>query len=256
MKNIYLAYAADDEQRAEEVRRLLQAQGHRPWLDPQPIAGADWHIGVDAAIRRAEALVVLVTQQSGTAPKVIYEWAFALGADIPVFAIVYEDSSEHARLGIVKRYNLRAFSDENHFWDHFLADLQRQLRQLEEERGQRIGAGGEHSSLDLSVQPSEPGYWLIMRRGPSPNQLYRLERETLTVGRDRANDIMIPDAQVSRYQFRLALRGVDYQLEDLNSTNGTRINGELARQPTALSDGAIISIGNTIVLSYTLVYPK
>ena len=36
MINVYLSYAPQDQERAEEVRRILLAQGHRPWLERTP----------------------------------------------------------------------------------------------------------------------------------------------------------------------------------------------------------------------------
>ncbi len=255
MSKVYLAYARADEQRAEELRRILQAQGHHPWLDAGPIAGGEWHIGVDDAIQAAEALIVLVTQNSVSSVATTYEWAFALGAGLPVFAIIYEDAAEHPRLSIVHRYNVRAFNDENHFWDHFLAEFKRLTADLARQTPARPGEPVAADEIDLSVRPTEPGYWLVMRRGPDPNYLFRLERDLVNVGRDLANDIVIHDSQVSRYHFRLTLRGQHYELEDLGSSNGTRLNQQPVSGRVALGDGDIISIGDAITLSYDLVYP-
>ncbi len=254
MKNVYLAYAPEDEERAEEVRRILLAQGHRPWIDPQPVGEAEWHVSMEAAIQAAEALVVLLTPAAATSTTVTYAWAFALGAGKPVFALITETAPEHPRLQLVHRYDLRAFSDENHFWDHFVGDFKREMDRQDVERKSVARPIEDTAEIDKSVMPTEPGYWLVMRRGPLLNQLFRLEREVVNLGRDLANDIVIRDTQVSRYHLRLTLRVQDYQLEDLGSSNGTRVNGAQIGGPTGLNDGDFIAIGDTVLLTYDLVY--
>ncbi|MCY3779724.1 MAG: FHA domain-containing protein [Chloroflexi bacterium] len=254
MKNVYLAYAPEDEARAEEVRRILLAQGHRPWINPQPAGDAEWHPGVEAAIQAADALIVLLTAAGASSIPVTYAWAFALGASIPVFALVFETAAEHPRLQLVHRYEADEFGDENHFWDHFVGDFKRQLDLQSAERKSLARPIEDAAEIDRSVMPSEPGYWLVMRRGPLLNKLFRLEREVVNLGRDLANDIVIRDAQVSRYHLRLTLRGGDYHLEDLGSSNGTRVNGAHIGAAIILNDGDFIAIGETVLLTYDLVY--
>lgn len=254
MKNIYLSYAQVDAGHAAEVRRILMAQGHRPWRDTQSIEGADWHHEMEAAIDAADALVLLVTASAAASTLVTYEWAYALGAGTPVFTIIYDAAPEHPRLQTVSRYDTRAFSDENRFWDHFVADFNRQLERADAERGATRSQAEARFEIDKSVMPKEPGYWLVMRRGPLLNQLFRLERAVVNLGRDLANDITIRDAQVSRYHLRLSLQGQDYYLEDLGSTNGTRVNGLLVGTRAILNDGDFIALGDSILLTYDLVY--
>ena len=256
MKNVYLSYAPEDAQRAEELRRILMARGYRPWIDPQPIAGPRWRHEMDAAIGAADAMIVLLTAAAAISPYVTYEWALALGAGTSVFAIIYEEAPEHPRLTAVTRYDARAFSDENHFWDHFLADFNQRMQRAAAERQSGAISFDEAPEIDKSVMPTEPGYWIVVRRGPHQNQMNQLERAVVTIGRDLANDIAIRDGQVSRYHLRLTLQVQDYQLEDLGSANGTRVNGLRVSTRTRLNDGDIIALGDSILLSYDLVYQE
>lgn len=251
---VYLSFAPEDAERAEELRRILMAQGHRPWIDPQPIEGASWHYEMEAAIHTADALIVLVTVAAAHSIYVTYEWALAMGAGLPVFAIIFEEAPEHPRLSTVKRYDARSFQDENHFWDHFLADFNRVMARATADRQPMATAADEPLDFDKSVMPTEPGYWLVMRRGPLRNQIYQLEKALVNIGRDLANDIAIRDGQVSRYHLRLTLQEQDYYVEDLGSTNGTRVNGQQISQRTRLNDGDIITLGDSILLTYDLVY--
>ena len=256
MSKVYLSYAPGDAESAEELRRVLLAQGHRPWVDPQPVAGAGWHYAMEAAIQAADALILLVTEAAAASPFVTYEWALALGAGLPVFALIFEEASEHPRLSTVHRYDKRAFKDENHFWDHFLADFKRQMEGAAAEQDPAALSSAQALEIDMSLMPTEPGYWIVMRRGPLQNQMIQLERAVIGIGRDLANDIAIRDAQVSRYHLRLTLQGPDYHLEDLGSTNGTRVNGLQIAGRARLDDGDIIAIGDSVVLTYDLVYAE
>ncbi len=253
MMNIYLAYAPQDDARAEEVRRILLAQGYRPWRDPQPAGESEWHAGMEAAIQAARALVVLVSPASATSIYVTYAWSFAVGAGLPVFALILEPAPEHPRLQFTHRYDPGDFSDENRFWDHFVEDFKRQTEAHAVKR-KPLARPPDDAPIDKSVMPTEAGYWLVMRRGPLVNQLFHLEREVVNLGRDLANDIVIRDSQVSRFHLRLTLRGDDYRLEDLGSSNGTRVNGAPTSGQIGLNDGDAIAIGETVLLTYDLVY--
>ena len=255
LKNfVYLSFAPEDAERADELRRILLAQGHRPWIDPQPIEGTIWHYEMDAAIRAADALIVLVTAAAAHSIYATYEWALALGAGLPVFAIIYEEAPEHPRMSTVRRYDARSFSDENHFWDHFVEDFNKQMTRAAGDMRSSATSADEALDIDKSVMPTEAGYWLVMRRGPLPNQIFQLEAALVNIGRDLANDIAIRDGQVSRYHLRLSLQGQYYYLEDLDSANGTRVNGSPVSRRTRLNDGDIIALGDSILLTYDLVY--
>ena len=53
-----------------------------------------------------------------------------------------------------------------------------------------------------------------------------LTEDTVTVGRLPDNSIQINDISVSSHHAQLTMSGGDYHLKDLNSTNGTSLNGK------------------------------
>lgn len=55
---------------------------------------------------------------------------------------------------------------------------------------------------------------------------HELKAETTTVGRVEDNIFQIPDASVSSHHCEIILKGNDVVIRDLNSTNGTFINGQ------------------------------
>ncbi|MFN2475431.1 MAG: FHA domain-containing protein [Chthoniobacterales bacterium] len=58
---------------------------------------------------------------------------------------------------------------------------------------------------------------------------YELTDALVSIGRAAENAIVLADPSVSGRHAQLQLAGDDYQLIDLESTNGTRVNGETIR---------------------------
>jgi hypothetical protein len=67
--------------------------------------------------------------------------------------------------------------------------------------------------------------------------------ESLSIGRNRSNDIVIDDAFVSHDHACITKYKHDYWLTDLKSTNRTYLNGQLVLDEVALNKGDIIKIG-------------
>lgn len=97
---------------------------------------------------------------------------------------------------------------------------------------------------------SGTGFRLVVRRGPQPNQQYLLTRETITIGRDITNDVVINDPEVSRHHSRLTRSATGYMVEDLRSTNGTFVNRQRLTAPYQLNNGDLVGLGETVTLAY------
>lgn len=98
--------------------------------------------------------------------------------------------------------------------------------------------------------------WLKMLRGPKPGEVFELRDERITVGRGRKNGIIIHDNEVSR-EHCVFVRVLDaYELHDLNSTNGTFVNGQQVDGSGWMIDSrCIIEIGDSITLEYSVTAP-
>lgn len=91
---------------------------------------------------------------------------------------------------------------------------------------------------------------LMMRRGPTPGAIYELEDDEINIGRGSKNQIVIRDDEVSREHCRLVRVGDDFEVVDLNSSNGTFINGQRVTTARLLHPGTIIELGDSITLEY------
>ena len=69
----------------------------------------------------------------------------------------------------------------------------------------------------------------------------------LTVGRVHGNDIVLSKRNVSKQHARLTLKGEQAVLVDLNSTNGTWVNGRKITSPQSLKRGDKIYIADFII---------
>jgi serine phosphatase RsbU (regulator of sigma subunit) len=76
-----------------------------------------------------------------------------------------------------------------------------------------------------------------------PPFLLEGEGKTWTLGRSSQNDVAIPDVSLSRHHARIHVEGGIAYLEDLNSLNGTSLNGERITVRHALREEDEIRLG-------------
>jgi hypothetical protein len=67
----------------------------------------------------------------------------------------------------------------------------------------------------------------------------------VTLGRSRQCDVMVDDPNVSRTHAEIRPRGGSWVLADLNSTNGSRLNGRRLQGPEVLKPGDEIELGTS-----------
>ena len=71
-------------------------------------------------------------------------------------------------------------------------------------------------------------------------------QDAYTIGRQGVCDILIEDPQASRQHAQLVREGAGWAISDMNSTNGTSLNGEPITH-RRLKDGDVISVGATVI---------
>lgn len=93
--------------------------------------------------------------------------------------------------------------------------------------------------------------YLIVISGPHVGRMYKVDREAMTLGRSPQVDIQLNDVGVSRQHVRVEARGEDVFVRDLDSANGTFINGTQVTGDYQLADGDKITLGTTTILKFT-----
>lgn len=92
----------------------------------------------------------------------------------------------------------------------------------------------------------DAAYLKVVNRLDSLNfkmQEYYVLKGTVNVGRSGKNDIVIKDNFVSKNHMQITDRGGTYFIEDLNSANGTYLNGEAVHDIIELRNGDRIGVG-------------
>ncbi len=69
----------------------------------------------------------------------------------------------------------------------------------------------------------------------------------IIVGRSPGADIVIGAGYVSGRHARFSLMGQNLFVEDLGSTNGTAVNGQLISAPTALRNKDVVTVGDVAI---------
>lgn len=88
---------------------------------------------------------------------------------------------------------------------------------------------------------------LIVNPTSSARREVALARTLLSIGRDPSNDVVLPDAMVSRRHAVIECRGNQYYLRDCNSSNGSLVNGDRVTE-CGLRDGDLVAIGTARLL--------
>jgi len=91
---------------------------------------------------------------------------------------------------------------------------------------------------------------LVAVSGPLKDSVFALPAEELSLGRDASNGLPISDPSVSRRHCVIQQKGVDFQIRDLESRNGTLVNGK-AVQEHSLRHLDEITIGDSVFLFLT-----
>lgn len=100
---------------------------------------------------------------------------------------------------------------------------------------------------------SSDRFSLTIREGPNPGQEFRLHSPEVVIGRDPHADLQINSPIVSRRHARLIQSGDGYFLEDLDSSNGTFLNGKRINERVVLNPGDRIKLGQVIILIFGVV---
>ena len=88
---------------------------------------------------------------------------------------------------------------------------------------------------------------LIINPTSSSRREIALARTIVSIGRDPSNDVVLPDAMVSRRHAVIEYRGSQYFLRDCNSSNGSLVNGDRVSERN-LRDGDLVAIGTARLL--------
>lgn len=91
----------------------------------------------------------------------------------------------------------------------------------------------------------------LVLEGVDKGRVFRDLPVPVTIGREEGNGLRLNDERVSRFHAKIQVEDSDILLTDLDSTNGTRVNGS-AVQIRRLRAGDQVSIGRSMLLFGTM----
>jgi|GEM_PF-675478 len=92
--------------------------------------------------------------------------------------------------------------------------------------------------------------FLIIERGPGAGKRIALTTFPVLLGRDVTNDVCLEDEEISRHHLRIKQRGRLFIVEDLESRNGTFLNGDRILN-SIVQSGDKLLVGSTELIFLT-----
>jgi pSer/pThr/pTyr-binding forkhead associated (FHA) protein len=100
------------------------------------------------------------------------------------------------------------------------------------------GGNGELASTENATR-------LVITSGAKAGAEFPLGHDEITIGRSSDSAIIIRDDYTSTHHARLMLWNGRWMIQDLDSTNGTFLNGSRVTVPTPIPLGATVKVGAT-----------
>jgi hypothetical protein len=91
---------------------------------------------------------------------------------------------------------------------------------------------------------------LIAREGQLTGERWLIDVKEFVIGRGADCQIMLPERQVSRYHAKIVRENGRYVLHDLDSKNGTHLNGVQVKGSSPIRDGDEIQIALCVKLLF------
>ena len=119
----------------------------------------------------------------------------------------------------------------------------------------RLTARGPVVTPPLAA-PTQALAVLEVSRGPLAGKSFRIERPVCAIGRGDHNEVRLNDASVSSSHASLLLKRGTWYVVDLQSANGTYVDGYRVATERALPDGGTLRVGDVVMKFRVLSAPR
>ena len=258
--DIFLSYARHDRPTARTFARCLEEEGYTVWWDASLHSGETFDEVIERSLRDAKAVVVLWSPRSVASRWVRAEATLADRRNKLVPAII-EECDRPIAFELTHTADLSGWDGDrgDPHWRIFVEDL----RHVTDARGgapsppppaverpSRSALG--HGSGEVIAAEPRPAF-----ADASPAEVHCLEpvegdaidepifihSSGVKIGRSPPAEVVIPDRSVSREHCVVGLANDELLVTDLNSTNGTFVDGVRISRATVLPVGSVLGIG-------------
>jgi len=106
------------------------------------------------------------------------------------------------------------------------------------------------ASSKVIVAGFEAHPYLVLLGGVTPRRVFLLDGNEHVIGRSTESSIHIVESGISRSHARVVCEGSEYAIEDLDSANGTFLNGKPIKGRYSLTAGDRIRLGPSVILRF------
>jgi len=128
---VFISYSSKDGHFADYLTYRLTEQGYDVKIDVDYLVpGVEWRQSIDIAISDSDLLIVIVSENANNSQYVTYEWAYAMGKEIPVLPVLIEGRSQmkiHPKLRDIENA-IGLLQRKNSNWEGFFEQLQAALK--------------------------------------------------------------------------------------------------------------------------------
>lgn len=88
---------------------------------------------------------------------------------------------------------------------------------------------------------------VLVKKKDGKTQTFSVKKDICVIGRGTENDITLDEEKISRRHAAIKVQGHTYYLKDLNSSNGTFLNGSRLKRAVIVKPGDPIKIGSHLI---------
>jgi len=129
-KKLFLSYSRRDTEYVSSLVESLRKQGFDVWFDKNIRTGTDWDSTIEEEIKKADALVLVLSQTSVDSDNVKDEMSYAIGLGKEVIPIKIEECDVPMRLGRKQFVDFTLMGHEAGF-ERLVKDLNIRLNEME-----------------------------------------------------------------------------------------------------------------------------
>ena len=129
-KKIFISYSRRDTEYVKSLVEALRKQGFEVWFDKNIRTGTDWDDTIESELKKADAIVLILSKTSVASDNVKDEISYAIGLDKPVNPIKIEECDVPMRLARKQFVDFTVMGHEAGF-ERLVHDLKINLKEAE-----------------------------------------------------------------------------------------------------------------------------
>jgi hypothetical protein len=182
------------------------------------------------------------------------DYEAALATELATVAVRYARENDWAMLGRARvEFETAEGLIQGRFRIHSRVEADEAGQAHGEQRPQRPATGAPYTAGPATAmlpgelrqaRPHAPAVLVVLSGARTGQGFFPLDGPEAMIGRAENATVSLPDPGISRLHARIVREGDDFVVEDLGSTNGTEVNGQLIKR-RRLADGDRVRLGNS-----------